>query len=75
MPQLGLVNLLICEAHFEPFSIAWLCCIFHVRCWSTIRPKYLTESVGVNVPPATVNGGLSVCFVLCAKSISASYLI
>jgi hypothetical protein len=32
MPQLGLATLLICDAHFVPFSIAYACCAFQLRC-------------------------------------------
>ena len=35
-------------------------------------PRYLTESISMKVLPVTVSGGLSICFILCVKSISAS---
>jgi hypothetical protein len=47
MPQVGRAALLICADHFEPFSVTRASCVFHLRFWSKITPRYLALAVGV----------------------------
>ncbi len=56
MPQLGLVAHLICDAHFEPFSIVYECWAFQLRCWLIMSPRYFVVLEGI----VTLLGSVSV---------------
>jgi hypothetical protein len=71
-PQLGLVILLIWEAHFEPFPIVCALCAFQLRCWLIMTPRYLVDGDGVTIVEGSTRSDLALLLFLCAKSISAS---
>src|SRR5258708_26353315 len=74
MPQVGLVALLICAAHLDPFSVMCASCCVHLRCWLRITPRYWVFMDGSIVPCGSVSVGHGLVLFWWVKSISASLL-
>src|SRR6266851_10160488 len=74
MPQDGLASRLICAAHLVPFPTAWACCAFHPRLWLTMMPKYFVLVDGSICLCGRWRTVLALLLLLCAKSISVSFV-
>ena len=72
MPHVGLAILRIWAAHFPPFSIAYACWAFQLRCWSSITPRYLVLGAGLTSPLGRAREVLSFVLAGCAKSTNVS---
>ena len=57
-PQVGLANLLTCNAHVDPMPLVSASWGAQLRCWSRMMPRYFVFGVGSMVMFGRTRGGV-----------------